>query len=168
MPTRCFIWGMAPNKQFIGKDCAGFGGIRWQLVGFRRIIAMQVQLLVEHIAWPTDWVPNFNGRWSFEQLRDNLLSLDSTAVQQLAARMPAGSLLATTLGPNEAFVCPGGWIVAETTQTSSARGVRRTLLQEMNDWLEFASQHEPPNVLTMTLADFVKKVLAQRAMAVPS
>ena len=38
----------------------------------------------------------------------------------------------------------------------------------MNDWLEFASQHEPPNVLTMTLADFVKKVLAQRAMAVPS
>ena len=85
---------MAPNKQFIGKDWAGFGGIRWQLVGFRRIIAMQVQLLVEHIAWPTDWVPNFNGRWSFEQLRDNLLSLDSTAVQQLVARMPAGSLLA--------------------------------------------------------------------------
>ena len=105
-------------------------------MGFRRIIAMHVQLLVEHIAWPTDWVPNFNGRWSFEQLRDNLLSLDSTAVQQLADRMPAGSLLATTLGPNEAFVCPGGWIVAETTQTSSARGVRRTLLQEMNDWME--------------------------------
>eukprot|EP00974_Lingulodinium_polyedra_P064627 6242951-Lingulodinium_polyedra.AAC.1 len=128
---------------------------------------MNFARLKEHTTWGS-WVPDHHGSFSFQQVCDKAVSLDSEAMVKLASAMPAGSLVATTFGPNEAFVCPGGWLVAETTQATSTRGFRRTLLQQDNEWLQHQLKHEAPNVLMTAVADAIEKVNAQRGRAAPA
>lgn len=45
--TQTFVWGMAPNKHFVGTDFAGFPSARFQKNGFREIVLFKCDVLAE-------------------------------------------------------------------------------------------------------------------------
>lgn len=126
-----YLWGMAPNKHFIGIDMLGLPVERYQTHGFREMFLINFAKLSEHLdtlapaGTPKALVEM--DVYSFSQVCDKILpSLSKEDFQDLATKMGNHAIMHTTVGPGQVIYVPSGWFSVERSLSTAAMGIRRT------------------------------------------
>ena len=138
-----YIWGIAPNEQSIGIDMLGFPTERYQVIGFRHMVLMDGNKLMEEIGnfipegTPKE-LPESDKLYSISQVCDTILwHMPTGTFEKLAEKLGSEFAMQGTLGPGQALMLPSSWIAAERTLSTPAFGLRRITCQGMEELKHF-------------------------------
>ncbi len=114
------FWGMMGQTRFIGYDWNGFASLRLQFAGHRNILALPWKVVQEAIHGADS-----EDKQDPEHLNKALAEMSGDRLDELVKQ---NGVRFAKLGPHMAFIVPEGYILVEKTLTSTALGVKQTLM----------------------------------------
>ena len=146
-----WIWGMAPEKQFYGFDWCGFGGVRFQLHGCRKIFMAKFEDLQSFLLTHMSVRPDLeNGKLSMELVG---FSIGKLPAEKTAEFYKIPSLLFTLLGNGSAIVMPPGWFSMEVSKSEVVLGVRKSFMPKSQEQIDMVRTVLSSSKLTHNTAD---------------
>ena len=144
----CQLWGMAPNKFWIGTEQYGFGAVRLQCQGFRHCIAFSAVATREQV------LPTATDK-DIKDLVENGTKKNITSIEEALG----DQIWAGTLGPNDLVAMPPGFILAERTLSASSYGMKRYIFPKDPEPLKrFNEMRAPKSSTAEVIVDVMTKL----------